>query len=636
MDQLFLFFKIFKNDIFSFFDMSLNIGNSNLIQFNSQYNSVPFFPIVIFIFVITLFLFSDQIGQRFEKNWERFMAYSYKYEPNNNNAINNNSFDDPLTEFTRLDENVIEVINETKVKFSDVAGNEEAKKELKEVVKFLKDPKDFAKLGASVPKGVLLGGPPGTGKTLLARAIAGESGTPFLKVSGSQFVELLVGIGAARVRELFEKARELKPAIIFIDEIDSIARNRSLNNGMGGGNDEREQTLNQILTEMDGFKADTGIIVVAATNRIDILDPAIKRPGRFDRQITINNPNYKERIAILKVHARGKKFQPDLTFNPVASRTIGFSGAELENVLNEAAILATRRKKRWITLKEINASIDRLVIGLEGKQLVRVKARQLTAFHEMGHAFIATLVNGGQRIEKLTVIPRGNTQGTTWTIPPSTQYSSRKIFVQQVLISLAGRAAEEIVNGVSECTVGAQQDIAQMTRIVRIMIVRYAMARLQELKQEIQQRNLSFIGSDAKTEINNIVDNFTTNFLDSSYNQVLKALQILRPSGERLVDELMVFEEISGKELRGLVRQYLSNLKRTRILKPSRKYSILTRSPLQYRYTLHNRLQLSVEELLRRYTLLRQEQLDPQENVKIVETQTEIQNEQLNNNKVSE
>jgi len=292
-----------------------------------------------FVFVlgfILILLFVDKLLVIFEKIWNNVSTEIY--DPTINSY-------DPFGEFTGLDQNQVQVTTDIKIKFEDVAGNEEAKAELKEVVKFLKDPASFSKLGAGIPKGVLLGGPPGTGKTLFAKAIAGEAGTPFLKVSGSQFVELLVGVGAARVRELFEKARSLKPSIIFIDEIDSIARARSGNNSMGGANDEREQTLNQILTEMDGFQEDSGVVVIAATNRIDILDPAIKRAGRFDRQITINNPSLKDRQAILKVHARGKKLDSSVSLAQVAQRTIGFSGADLANVLNEAAILATRKKK---------------------------------------------------------------------------------------------------------------------------------------------------------------------------------------------------------------------------------------------------------------------------------------------------
>lgn len=520
--------------------------------------------IYITIFILIL-LFVDKLLLTFEKIWV-----------NLSNEIYDPTIDsyDPFGEFTGLDQNQVQVTTDIKIKFDDVAGNEEAKAELKEVVKFLKDPAAFSKLGAGIPKGVLLGGPPGTGKTLFAKAIAGEAGTPFLKVSGSQFVELLVGVGAARVRELFEKARSLKPSIIFIDEIDSIARARSGNNSMGGANDEREQTLNQILTEMDGFQEDSGVVVIAATNRIDILDPAIKRAGRFDRQIMINNPNLKDRQAILKVHARGKKLDASVSLGQIAQRTIGFSGADLANVLNEAAILATRKKKQTITMEDINLSIDRIVIGLEGKQLMRVKARQLTAFHEMGHAFVGSLINENEGIEKLTLVPRGNTQGTTWTIPSPSQYNSRRIFLNQVLIAIAGRAAEEIVNGISECTVGAQQDLAQMTRTVRTMVLRYAMARLQELKQQAQQRNLYFLGSDVKQELNNIIDNFTTNFMDIIYHEVIVFLEIIRPGGERLVDQLMVSEELTGKDLRMIAREYISNLTSSELLYNSRESSL--------------------------------------------------------------
>jgi cell division protease FtsH len=518
--------------------------------------------IVLFLFFISV---SDKIINVFEKVWDSLSNRIY-------DPVNDSS--DPFGDFTGLDQNVVSVVTDTKTKFDDVAGNEEAKAELKEVVKFLKDPGSFSKLGAGVPKGVLLGGPPGTGKTLLAKAIAGEAGTPFLKVSGSQFVELLVGVGAARVRELFEKARSMEPSIIFIDEIDSIARARSGNNSMGGGNDEREQTLNQILTEMDGFSSNTGVVVIAASNRIDILDPAIKRAGRFDRQITINNPNLKERQAILKVHAKGKKLDASVSLAQIAQRTIGFSGADLANLLNEAAILATRRKKSTIMMEEVNLSVDRIVIGLEGKQVVRVKARQLTAFHEMGHAFVGSLINENDGIEKLTLVPRGNTQGTTWTIPSPSQYNSRRIFVNQVLIAIAGRAAEEIVSGTGECTVGSQQDLSQMTRTVRTMVLRYAMARLQELKQQIQQKNLFFLGSDVKQELNNIIDNFTTNFMDITYNEVVSFLEVIRPGGERLVDQLMISEELTGKDLRTIAREYISNLTALEVLYNSRQSSL--------------------------------------------------------------
>ena len=522
--------------------------------------------IAIFIWLcFNLLTILEKISNLINKIW--YNLSENLYDP----VVDSN---DPFGEFTSLDQNIVQVITDTKITFEDVAGNEEAKVELKEVIKFLKNPEKFGKLGAGIPKGVLLGGPPGTGKTLLAKAVAGEAGVPFLKVSGSQFVELLVGVGAARVRELFDKARSLKPSIIFIDEIDSIARARSTDGSMGGGNDEREQTLNQILIEMDGFETDSGIVVMAATNRIDILDPAIKRAGRFDRQITISNPTLKERQAILKVHAKGKKIDPSVSITQIAQRTIGFSGADLANVLNEAAILATRRRNSFITMDEVNLSIDRIVIGLEGKQILRVKARQLTAFHEMGHAFAGSLINENDGIEKLTLVPRGNTQGTTWTIPSASQYNSRNIFVNQVLTAIGGRAAEEMINGTSECTVGAQMDLAQLTRIVRTMVLRYAMARLQELKDQAQQRNLFFLGSDVKQELNNIIDNFTTNFMDITYNEILAFLSIIRPGGERLVDQLMISEELTGKELRTIAREYISNLSSLELLYDTRKSSL--------------------------------------------------------------
>jgi cell division protease FtsH len=556
----------------------LNLSFSNISTTNNKVPTFTFMKTVItdnlsfstlffvlfFVFLLILF-FADKILLMSEKVWNQIEDSIYTPEESSESFL----------DFNPNDQGIVQVVMETNTRFQDVAGNEEAKEELKEVVKFLKDPESFSKLGAGIPKGVLLGGPPGTGKTLLAKAIAGEADVPFLKVSGSQFVELLVGIGAARVRELFEKARSLKPSIIFIDEIDSIARSRSSNNGMGGGNDEREQTLNQILTEMDGFQVDSGVVVIAATNRIDILDPAIKRPGRFDRQIMVNNPNFSERQAILKVHARGKKLDASVSLAQVAQRTIGFSGADLANVLNEAAILATRRKKTTITMDEINISIDRIVIGLEGKQINRIKARQLTGFHEMGHAFLASFLNEAEGIEKLTLLPRGQTQGTTWTIPSSSQYNSRNTFLQQVLIAISGRAAEESIHGSAECTVGAQQDIAQMTRNVRTMVLRYAMTRLQELKQQAQQRNLVFLGSDVKEELNNLVDNFTTNFMDLTYQEVLAFFSSIRPGGERLVDELLISEELSGKELRGLAQEYLSRIKSLDLLYTNRQSSLL-------------------------------------------------------------
>lgn len=546
--HLFLLFKNFEEGSFYFI--------------KSVENSFSFF--LSLGILLSLFFFGDILLSNFSKIWNNFSDRMYDpYEISN-----------PFSDFIGLDQNAVQVITDTKIKFEDVAGNEEAKDELKEVVKFLKEPLNFTRVGAGIPKGVLLGGPPGTGKTLLARAIAGESGVPFLKVSGAQFVELLVGVGASRVRELFEKARSLKPSIIFIDEIDSIARSRSGGNSMSGVNEEREQTLNQILIEMDGFELDTGIVVIAASNRIDILDPAIKRAGRFDRQITINYPNLKERLSILKVHARGKKLDPSVYLPQVAQRTIGFSGADLANVLNEAAILATRGKKESIKMLEINLSVDRILSGLEGKQISRIKSRQITGFHEMGHAFISSLISENNSIEKLTLISRGSAQGATSLIPSSNQYSPRNAFINQVLVAISGRAAEETIGGSVECTVAAQDDLAQMTRNVRIMILKYAMTKLQELKQQAQQKNLYFLGSDVKQELNNIIDNFATNFMDLTYYEVLSFLETIRPGGERLVDELLASEELSVKELRSLAKEYLSTLPAFEILYRNRQSSI--------------------------------------------------------------
>jgi cell division protease FtsH len=504
--------------------------------------------------IFILFIFSIQISSFFTKSWTTVFDEVYDVE-----EADEESFPD-LPILTGFDQSTTEVVENITTKFEDVAGNEEAKEELKEIVKFLQDPSSFFKLGAGIPKGVLLSGPPGTGKTLLAKAIAGESGTPFLRVSGSQFVELLVGVGAARVRELFEKARELKPSIIFIDEIDSIARARSSNANVGGANDERDQALNQILTEMDGFSVSEGVVVIAATNRVDILDPAILRPGRFDRQIVIANPNLKEREAILKVHLRGKKIDESVSIPQIAQRTIGFSGADLANLLNEAAILASRKKKKQISTEEINLSIDRIILGLEGSPITRIKEKQINAFHEMGHALLTTITQNKDNVEKISLVPRGNLNASTWTMPLPSLYTTRTLFMKQILISLGGRVSEELLGGISECSTSAQQDIIELTRTLRSMILRYAMSKLQELKQESQQRNLYILGSDVKQELTNLIDNFKTYITKLTYNEIFYFLQNSRPILEKLVDELINSEEINGVELRGLTSQYFTNI----------------------------------------------------------------------------
>ncbi|WP_287296570.1 ATP-dependent zinc metalloprotease FtsH, partial [Moorena sp. SIO2C4] len=334
----------------------------------------------------------------------------------------------------------------TGVLFDDVAGIQEAKQELQEVVTFLKQPERFTAVGARIPKGVLLVGPPGTGKTLLAKAIAGEAGVPFFSISGSEFVEMFVGVGASRVRDLFRKAKENAPCLVFIDEIDAVGRQRGA--GIGGGNDEREQTLNQLLTEMDGFEGNTGIIIIAATNRPDVLDAALLRPGRFDRQVIVDYPDYKGRNNILEVHARNKKIDPEVCLETVAKRTPGFTGADLANLLNEAAILTARRRKDAITMLEINDAIDRVVAGMEGTPLVDSKNKRLIAYHEVGHAVISTLLPDHDPVQKVTLIPRGQARGLTWYIPDEEQgLITRAQLKAQITAALGGRAAEEEIFG---------------------------------------------------------------------------------------------------------------------------------------------------------------------------------------------
>ncbi len=324
----------------------------------------------------------------------------------------------------------------TGIQFDDVAGIEEAKEELQEVVTFLKEPERFTAIGAKIPRGVLLIGPPGTGKTLLAKAIAGEAGVPFFSISGSEFVEMFVGVGASRVRDLFKKAKENAPCIIFIDEIDAVGRQRGA--GIGGGNDEREQTLNQLLTEMDGFEGNSGVIVIAATNRPDVLDQALLRPGRFDRQVMVDYPDLQGRLGILEVHARGKKIAPEVSLDAIARRTPGFSGADLANLLNEAAILTARRHKEAVTMLEVNDAVDRIVAGMEGIPLVDSKFKRLIAYHEVGHAVVATMIPGHDPVEKVTIIPRGGAGGLTWFTPEEEMGLETKSKILAKITSLLG------------------------------------------------------------------------------------------------------------------------------------------------------------------------------------------------------
>jgi len=392
---------------------------------------------------------------------------------------------------------------QTQVTFGDVAGIDQAKLELNEVVDFLKNADRFTAVGAKIPKGVLLVGPPGTGKTLLARAVAGEAGVPFFSISGSEFVEMFVGVGASRVRDLFEQAKSNAPCIVFIDEIDAVGRQRGA--GLGGGNDEREQTLNQLLTEMDGFEGNTGIIIIAATNRPDVLDAALLRPGRFDRQVVVDRPDYAGRSEILKVHARGKTLAKDVDLDKIARRTPGFTGADLSNLLNEAAILAARRNLTEISMDEINDAIDRVLAGPEKKDRVMSEKRKtLVAYHEAGHALVGALMPDYDPVQKISIIPRGRAGGLTWFTPSEdrmdTGLYSRAYLENQMAVALGGRIAEEIIFGEEEVTTGASNDLQQVARVARQMITRFGMSdRLGPVALGRQQGNM-FLGRDIMSE----------------------------------------------------------------------------------------------------------------------------------------
>ncbi|MEH2246712.1 ATP-dependent zinc metalloprotease FtsH [Nostoc sp.] len=445
----------------------------------------------------------------------------------------------------------------TGVRFEDVAGVEEAKEELEEVVTFLKQPERFTAVGARIPKGVLLIGPPGTGKTLLAKAIAGEAGVPFFSISGSEFVEMFVGVGASRVRDLFKKAKDNAPCLIFIDEIDAVGRQRGA--GIGGGNDEREQTLNQLLTEMDGFEGNTGIIIIAATNRPDVLDAALLRPGRFDRQVMVDAPDLKGRLDILKVHARNKKIDPSVSLEAIARRTPGFTGADLANLLNEAAILTARRRKEAVTLLEIDAAVDRVVAGMEGTALVDSKSKRLIAYHEVGHALVGTLLKDHDPVQKVTLIPRGQALGLTWFTPNEEQgLISRSQLRARITATLGGRAAEEIVFGKPEVTTGASNDLQQVTGMARQMVTRFGMSELGPLSLENQSGEV-FLGrdwmnkSDYSEEIAAKIDSQVREIVNNSYIKAKELLQLNRIVLERLVDLLTEQETIEGDLFRKIV-----------------------------------------------------------------------------------
>ncbi|MFO0162919.1 MAG: ATP-dependent zinc metalloprotease FtsH2 [Microcystis sp.] len=448
----------------------------------------------------------------------------------------------------------------TGITFDDVAGIDEAKEELQEVVTFLKQPEKFTAVGAKIPKGVLLVGPPGTGKTLLAKAIAGEAGVPFFSISGSEFVEMFVGVGASRVRDLFKKAKENAPCLIFIDEIDAVGRQRGA--GIGGGNDEREQTLNQLLTEMDGFEGNTGIIIIAATNRPDVLDSALMRPGRFDRQITVDAPDFKGRLEILDVHARNKKLANDVSIEAIARRTPGFSGADLANLLNEAAILTARRRKDAITLLEIDDAVDRVIAGMEGTPLVDSKSKRLIAYHEVGHAIVGTLLKDHDPVQKVTLIPRGQAQGLTWFTPNEEQGLTTKAqLMARISGALGGRAAEEEIFGYDEVTTGAGGDLQQVSDMARQMVTRFGMSDLGPLSLESQGGEV-FLGgglmtrSEYSEKVATRIDDQVRSIVDHCHEISRQIVRDHREVIDRVVDLLIEKETIDGGEFRQIVAEY--------------------------------------------------------------------------------
>ncbi|MEB3224294.1 MAG: ATP-dependent zinc metalloprotease FtsH2 [Synechococcus sp.] len=449
---------------------------------------------------------------------------------------------------------------QTGVMFDDVAGIEEAKEELQEVVTFLKQPEKFTAVGARIPKGVLLVGPPGTGKTLLAKAIAGEAGVPFFSISGSEFVEMFVGVGASRVRDLFKKAKENAPCLIFIDEIDAVGRQRGA--GIGGGNDEREQTLNQLLTEMDGFEGNTGIIIIAATNRPDVLDSALMRPGRFDRQVTVDTPDIKGRLSILEVHARNKKLSEEISLDVIARRTPGFSGADLANLLNEAAILTARRRKEAITMAEIDDAVDRVIAGMEGTPLVDSKSKRLIAYHEVGHAIVGTLLKDHDPVQKVTLIPRGQAQGLTWFTPNEEQgLTTKSQLMARIAGALGGRAAEEEIFGHDEVTTGAGGDLQQVSGMARQMVTRFGMSDLGPLSLESQQGEV-FLGggfmnrAEYSEEVASRIDEQIRMIAEEAHRISRQIIRDNREVIDRLVDLLIERETIDGEEFRQIVAEY--------------------------------------------------------------------------------
>ena len=443
-----------------------------------------------------------------------------------------------------------------KVTFKDVAGLKEEKEEVKEIIDFLKNPKKFQSLGARIPKGILLFGPPGTGKTLLAKAVAGEANVPFYFISGSDFVELFVGVGASRVRDMFQQAKRNAPCLIFIDEIDAVGRQRGT--GLGGGHDEREQTLNQLLTEMDGFGANEGIIIMAATNRPDVLDPALLRPGRFDRQVTVNLPDVREREEILAVHAKNKKLADGLTLENLAKRTPGFSGADLENLLNEAALLAVRRNKAKITMSEIDEATDRVLMGpAKTSHKYSEEDRKLVAYHEAGHAVIGLKLDNANDVQKVTIIPRGSAGGYNMMVPSVEKLCSTKTdLLEEITGLLGGRTAEEVVFG--EITTGAHNDFEKATKIARAMVTEYGMSDLGPLQFE-QQEGSVFLGRDYNksqhfsNEVANEIDMEMRKIINNCHDKATTIIKENRDLLKLIADSLLEYETLTKEQIDYLV-----------------------------------------------------------------------------------
>ena len=441
-----------------------------------------------------------------------------------------------------------------KVSFDDVAGADEEKAELEEIVEFLKDPQRFIDLGARIPKGVLLVGPPGTGKTLLARAVAGEAGVNFLSISGSDFVELYVGVGASRVRDLFEQAKKDSPAIVFIDEIDAVGRQRGA--GLGGGHDEREQTLNQLLVEMDGFSSNEGVIVLAATNRVDILDPALLRPGRFDRQVYVGRPDIKGREAVLRIHARNKPLAEDVSLAEVAKATVGFTGADLENLMNEAALLAARRRERFITSDDLHEAVLKVIAGPEKKsRVVTEHARKLTAYHEAGHAIVINELETADPVHQITIIPRGGAGGMTISLPQEDKsYQSKKELNEQVAVCLGGRVAEELMLG--DISTGASNDLERATATARAMVTKYGMSEKLGTVVFDNNSNEVFIGrsmAQARTyseEVAGLIDAEIRAIIDAAYERCRRILSARKETLVKVAEYLLEHETMSGEDFR--------------------------------------------------------------------------------------